>query len=66
MNEDAPAEVSGWGIDVSLIREALKRTPRERFERGIELYRWALELRSARKVVTERTPGSRPSDSSNS
>jgi hypothetical protein len=54
----APARKSSVeGVDPSLLEAALRRTPRERFERGIQLYRISRWLRAAKRVspATTRT-----------
>jgi hypothetical protein len=38
------------GIDRDLLRASLARTPRERFERAVQLARFATRLRQARPV----------------
>jgi hypothetical protein len=45
------------GVDPTLLDAALRRTPRERFQRGIQLYRISRWLRAANRVspVTTRT-----------
>ncbi len=44
-------------VDHTLLEAALRRTPRERFQRGIHLYRISRWLRAAKRVspVTPRT-----------
>jgi hypothetical protein len=44
-------------VDHTLLEAALRRTPRERFQRGIDLYRISRWLRAAKRVspVTPRT-----------
>lgn len=45
------------GVDPTLLEAALRRTPRERFQRGIQLYRISQWLRAAKRVsrATPRT-----------
>jgi hypothetical protein len=43
------------GVDRDLLRAALARSPRERFERAVQLARFAARLRQARSV-TRRAP----------
>ena len=52
---DAPRRDPAWdqdayGIDLSLIRENLRRTPSERLRRADAARRTALELRRARRI----------------
>ena len=43
------------GVDRDLLRASLARSPRERFERAVQLARFAARLRQARSV-TRRAP----------
>ena len=43
------------GVDRDLLRAALARSPRERFERAVQLARFAARLRQATRV-SRRTP----------
>ncbi len=57
MQQAAASKPSVSGVDHTLLEAALRRTPRERFQRGIHLYRIGRWLRAAKRVspVTHRT-----------
>ena len=52
-------ELEEWGVDLSLIRASLQRTPTERVTRMLELLELARELRRA---YTAQVPSGKPYD----